>query len=54
MQQLEQDENEQEPHTLDIINEASDNRELRRPRRRITQQCCRDGCTYDDILEYCA
>lgn len=31
-----------------------DPRELRRPRRRITHECCKQGCSYDDILEYCA
>lgn len=29
-------------------------RVLRRSRRRITHKCCWDGCTYDDIREYCA
>ncbi|KAL7734710.1 hypothetical protein ACLKA6_011000 [Drosophila palustris] len=50
-QQLDQPE---EPHPMAIINEASDNGELRRPRRRIIQACCLDGCTYDEIREYCA
>ncbi|XP_034657460.1 probable insulin-like peptide 4 isoform X1 [Drosophila subobscura] len=27
---------------------------LRRHRRRIAHECCRDGCTYEDIVEYCA
>ncbi|EDV96026.1 GH16016 [Drosophila grimshawi] len=38
----------------DTINEAGSDRELRRPRRRITHECCNKGCSYDDILEYCA
>ncbi|XP_068149675.1 probable insulin-like peptide 4 [Drosophila tropicalis] len=27
---------------------------LRRHRRRIAHECCREGCTYEDIMEYCA
>ncbi|XP_070064747.1 probable insulin-like peptide 4 [Drosophila virilis] len=42
----------EDPH---LINEPDgDPRELRRPRRRITHECCKQGCSYDDILEYCA
>ncbi|XP_064540046.1 probable insulin-like peptide 4 [Drosophila montana] len=38
-----------------LINEPDGaTRELRRPRRRITHECCKQGCSYDDILEYCA
>ncbi|XP_039486138.1 probable insulin-like peptide 4 [Drosophila santomea] len=29
-------------------------RRLRRHRRRIAHECCKEGCTYDDILDYCA
>ncbi|XP_017133899.1 probable insulin-like peptide 4 isoform X2 [Drosophila elegans] len=29
-------------------------RKLRRHRRRIAHECCKEGCTYDDIMEYCA
>eukprot|EP00099_Drosophila_melanogaster_P021210 NP_648361.1 Insulin-like peptide 4 [Drosophila melanogaster] len=29
-------------------------RKLRRHRRRIAHECCKEGCTYDDILDYCA
>ncbi|KAH8342911.1 probable insulin-like peptide 4 [Drosophila kikkawai] len=29
-------------------------RKLRRLRRRVAHACCKEGCTYDDILDYCA
>jgi len=29
-------------------------RKLRRHRRNIAHECCKDGCTYDDIMDYCA
>ncbi|XP_037723068.1 probable insulin-like peptide 4 isoform X2 [Drosophila subpulchrella] len=29
-------------------------RKLRRHRRNIAHECCKDGCTLDDILDYCA
>ncbi|XP_020816869.1 probable insulin-like peptide 4 [Drosophila serrata] len=29
-------------------------RKLRRLRRRVAHACCKEGCTYDDIMDYCA
>ncbi|XP_023169863.2 probable insulin-like peptide 4 [Drosophila hydei] len=51
-QQLDTDE---QPLPLgQLINGAGVTRVLRRFRRRITHKCCMNGCTYDDIREYCA
>ncbi|XP_017080990.1 probable insulin-like peptide 4 [Drosophila eugracilis] len=29
-------------------------RRLKRHRRRIAHECCKEGCTYEDMLDYCA
>ncbi|XP_017861769.1 PREDICTED: probable insulin-like peptide 4 [Drosophila arizonae] len=51
-QQLDTGEQPQAP--AERINGAGVERVLKRSRRRITHKCCWDGCTYDDIREYCA
>ncbi|TDG50321.1 hypothetical protein AWZ03_003226 [Drosophila navojoa] len=51
-QQLDTGEKPQAP--AERINGAGVERVLRRSRRRITHKCCWNGCTYDDIREYCA
>ncbi|XP_017015856.3 probable insulin-like peptide 4 isoform X1 [Drosophila takahashii] len=48
---LEEEDKEKESEQLDATGSG---RKLRRHRRNIAHECCKDGCTYDDIMNYCA
>ncbi|XP_016977340.1 probable insulin-like peptide 4 [Drosophila rhopaloa] len=49
-----EEESERETETDTEPPASGSGRKLRRHRRRIAHECCKQGCTYDDILDYCS